>query len=260
MKRLAALFRIVLALGAIILAPWASTHAQHSQQEGPIEIENCQTIDQPGSYKLVKNLTITSTAGTCLSITASSVAIDLAGFTIIGPGPQQGSLNTQAIAAGNDTDGITVRNGSISGFRSGVVLNGFSSIVEGLHVRGPCGTLAPTCELGIAAMGIVRSNTVEIFAFHGGGTHIAATGIVSGNYVLNSDRDIGIAVGQGSTVIGNTVRGDGAPEGETGLSVNCPSNVTNNTAVNNPIGALANPGGNLVLNGSGCNNTNNVAP
>jgi hypothetical protein len=50
-----------------------------------------------------------------------------------------------------------------------------------------------------------------------------------------------MAVGQGSTVIG------------VGLVVGCPSNVTDNTAVNNP-------GGNLVLNGTGCNNTNNVAP
>jgi hypothetical protein len=59
-------------------------------------------------------------------------------------------------------------------------------------------------------------------------------------------------IGQGSTVIGNTVTKTGVAPG-TGLFVSCPSNVTNNTAVNN-LGA------NLVLNGSGCNNTNNVAP
>jgi hypothetical protein len=37
-----------------------------------------------------------------------------------------------------------------------------------------------------------------------------------------------------------------------GILVECPSNVTNNTAVGN--------GTNLQLNGQGCNNTNNVAP
>ena len=37
-----------------------------------------------------------------------------------------------------------------------------------------------------------------------------------------------------------------------GISVQCPSNVTDNTAVNN--------GTNLFLQGDGCNNTNNVAP
>jgi hypothetical protein len=65
-------------------------------------------------------------------------------------------------------------------------------------------------------------------------------------------RVIGISVGQGSTVIGNTATNnlDLGP----GISVDCPSNVTDNTAVNNG------PNGNLVLNGNGCNNTNNVAP
>jgi hypothetical protein len=52
----------------------------------------------------------------------------------------------------------------------------------------------------------------------------------------------------GSTlVVGNTVTG-----ALIGLSVSCPSNVTDNTAVTNAT--------NLVLNGDGCNNTNNVAP
>jgi len=85
MKKPAALSPIVLALGAIILVPRASAQSQDAQ-EGPREIEKCQTIDKPGSYKLVKNLTFSGTTGTCLVITANFVAIDLAGFTISGPG------------------------------------------------------------------------------------------------------------------------------------------------------------------------------
>jgi len=38
-----------------------------------------------------------------------------------------------------------------------------------------------------------------------------------------------------------------------GISVICPANILQNTAT-------ANPGGNLVLNGIGCNVDNNVAP
>ncbi len=72
---------------------------------------------------------------------------------------------------------------------------------------------------------------------------------VTGNYAFGN-RSTGMVVGQGSTVIGNTVTDTFE---STGLFVNCPSNVTNNTAVNNQ-------GENLVLNGNGCNNTNNVAP
>ncbi len=137
-----------------------------------------------------------------------------------------------------------MRNGSISGFGVGVDLEGVSSIVEGLRVGGPC-----PCERGIVANGIVRGNTVSIASAPGGGVGITATGIVNGNYAFGN-RSAGMVVGQGSTVIGNTVTDTDCG---IGLLVNCPSNVTNNTAVNNPSG-------NLVLNGNGCNNTNNVAP
>jgi hypothetical protein len=218
------------------LAPVAGAQSQDAR-EGPIEIEKCQTISHPGSYKLVNNLTFTGPTGTCLTIAASSVAIDLAGFTISGPG---GFPNfPTGIAAGNDTRGIAVRNGSISGFSTGVDLGGDGSMVEGLRVFGS----GCPCELGIAATGIVRGNTVVgISGLPGGGLGISATGIVTGNYVTGS-RLVGISVGQGSTVIGNT-----ALHNELfGIEVSCPSNVTDNTAEPN-----------FRLVGTGCNNTNNV--
>jgi hypothetical protein len=253
MRGPAAFLPIVLALGAIILTPRAGAQAQDAREEGPREIEKCQTIDKPGSYKLVNNLSFTGTAGsnglagTCLSITADFVAIDLAGFTIsrTGPGLPNG---TTAIAAGNDTRGIAVRNGSISGFNAGVNLGGDGSVVEGLRVFGSGGGCP--CSLGIGATGIIRGNTVVgIFSEPGGAVGISATGIVTGNYVTDT-RTTGIFIGQGSTVIGNTVT---ATFQGAGISVSCPSNVTDNTAINNG-------GSNLVLAGAGCNNTNNVAP
>ena len=69
---------------------------------------------------------------------------------------------------------------------------------------------------------------------------------MTGNIV--SSTRVGLEAGQGSTVIGNTVDGNAF----FGITVTCPSNVTNNTAVNN--------GQNLFFNGGGCNDTNNVAP
>jgi hypothetical protein len=249
MKRSAALFPNALALGAITHAPWVSAQAQDSREEGPFEIEKCRTIDKPGSYKLVNNLTFSALSGACLQVTANLVTIDLDGFTIteVSPNTGTGSNNATAIAAAQ-LFGITVRNGSILDFNIGVDLDGDGSIVEGLRVFGG----SVSVDFGIIATGVVRGNTIgAIFGFGVMGTGIAATGIVTGNYVTNS-KITGIEIGQGSTVIGNTVTNTNRNPG-VGLLVSCPSNVTNNTAVDNA-------GGNLVLDGTGCNNTNNVAP
>jgi hypothetical protein len=262
MKSSATLFPIALAFGAITLAPWASAQAQDSRQEGPIEIEKCQTISQPGSYKLVNDLTFSGTTssggtiGTCLTITASFVTIDLAGFTITGPGFGKIIINfSTAIAAQSSSSnlaGIAVRNGSISGFGNGVALSSADgSIVEGLRVFGGCPCFGP--GTGIDANGIVRGNTVVGFASAPsvGGVGISATGIVTGNFVDNN-RVAGITVGQGSTVIGNTsARTDGGIGLDIGVT--CPSNVTDNTAL-----ALGGGVGRIVLSGAGCNTTNNV--
>ena len=83
----------------------------------------------------------------------------------------------------------------------------------------------------------------------GGGTGISASGIVTGNYVT-AYRFAGFEIGQGSTVTGNTALSTGSLL-NVGISVSCPSNVTDNTAINNRSA-------NLELNGAGCNNTNNV--
>ena len=143
MRKSEVFFRIVLALGTIILSPVAAVQADE-QEEGPFKIEKCQTISQQGSYKLVNNLTFSPTTsggaigGTCLTITASFVTIDLAGFTITGPGPAFvfPPNGPTGIVAGNDRTGIAVRDGTISGFFRDVDLGSDGSIVEGLRVFG----------------------------------------------------------------------------------------------------------------------------
>ena len=247
MKRPAGLFSIVLALGALIPAPRPGAYAQDARQEGPIEIDKCQTISQPDSYKLVNNLTFKGPAGSaCLSITANFVTLDLAGFTITGI--SQSNEPPAAIEADGNTTGITVRNGSISGnFIRGVGLGGDGSIVEGIHVSDLQANLAE--GFGISATGIVRNNTVVGVSggTSAGGIGISATGVITGNYA-SGNRTAGIAAGPGSTVIGNTATNNAAG----GIGVSCPSNVTDNTAIGNQQ--------NLLLSGTGCNNTNNVAP
>jgi hypothetical protein len=249
MKKSAALLPI--ALAAIIFAPVAGARE-------PTQLRKCQTISQPGSYELADNLT---TNDDCLVITADFVTIDLAGFTITGPVNSlalPGKMGILAAPSSGELAGIAVRNGSISGFSVGVDLRSAErSIVEGLRVsRGFVG--------GIFASGIVKGNTVFGTLL---GIGISATGIVAGNYVSDNreggidaigtvtgniasghSQRQGITVGPGSTVISNT-----ATDNEmVGIFAECPSNVTDNTAINNPR--------NLILYGEGCNNTNNVAP
>jgi hypothetical protein len=72
----------------------------------------------------------------------------------------------------------------------------------------------------------------------------AFDGVVSGNNVTGGS---GTGITIEGTAIGNTVTGYGV-----GIAATCPSNLTDNTAVNN--------GTNLVLNGAGCHNEDNVAP
>jgi hypothetical protein len=237
-----------LLLAALLALVASGAQAQDATEKGPIEIKRCQTISASGSYKLVDNLTIKA-AATCLPITANGVTIDLAGFSISGPTASASSAGViaTAIAAGDKSSGITVRNGSITGFFDGVNLAGQGSIVEGLRVF-------TGFAVGIVANGIVKGNTVLDFSGGpGNGIGIEATGIITGNFVSGS-RIAGIEAGQGSTVIGNTATGNFGALGA-GIVVACPSNVSDNTAVNNgPAGP------NLLLNGQGCNNTNNVAP
>jgi hypothetical protein len=244
MRKPAAAFPIALALGAISLAPVAGAQVQDTRAEGPIEIEQCQTISHPGSYKLVNNLIAT---GDCLVITVSFVTVDLAGFTISGGGPPPFGSGSGIIAvppphSASFLAGLAIRNGSIStlSFNAGVDLGSAAgSIVEGLRVSGV--TLANT--IAISANGIVKGNIVEGFR----GTGVIATGTVTGNYVAGTR--IGMEVGEGSTVIGNTIL-NSIPEG---LVVSCPSNVIDNTVTSHG-------GMNLVLIGDGCHSEGNVAP
>jgi hypothetical protein len=194
-------------------------------------------------------------------ITADFVTIDLGGFSMTCSPFGTGAAAPGVLAQGQ-LQGIAVRNGSISGCTPSVDLGSADgSIVEGLRVSGCC-----VRGSGIIAKGLVKGNTATGFRF----TSIDATGTVTGNYVSNYD-EIGIEVGPGSTVIDNNVSGNGfigfqvaagstvigntatsVGTGGFGILVTCPSNVIDNTSTGHSP--------NLILNGEGCNNSNNVAP
>jgi hypothetical protein len=238
---------VAVVLAATILLSAARVRAQ-SAPRGPIEIGRCQTIGEPGSYKLVNNL---QAHGDCLVIRAEPVTIDLGGFALTGDGTGTG-IKSVTVQTGIPRVRTVVSNGDISNF--GLAIN-LSGIVEGLRViSNGKGIFDP--------VGTVTGNTVQ---FNRSGGIDVADGLVSGNLVIGNGTGIIVAeaavithnevsgnqtgvnlTGTGNTVIGNVVDGNSG----VGMRVGCPSNLSQNTVVGN--------GTNLVLKGTGCRNVDNV--
>jgi len=228
------------------------------------------TISQSGSYRLASNLTLTASDATAIEITAPNVTIDLNGFSIIGPGVC--NINAQGIAicpppgqgvgvqGGTDqivgTRSVTVRNGSVRGFSlNGIQLTGNGSSVErvaadgnfkaGFDVNGSVTNSSATGNGfdGIRALVVrdstsVRNRRFGILIRSAGG---AATGNISS---FNGVEGISAA---NSRVIDNTVFSNL----DTGILATCPSNVADNTVVDNGSNSIE-------LVGSGCVVVNNA--
>jgi hypothetical protein len=126
-------------------------------------------ITQPGSYKLSGNLVVSAVSTDGIDILTSNVTIDLNGFTISGPvtcAGADGGISCGA-STGKGIDGgiiqnITVRNGSVVGFGTGISLSGDAAavganyLVEEIHASGN------QREGIVVARGVVRRNTASL--------------------------------------------------------------------------------------------------
>ncbi|MEA3189205.1 MAG: hypothetical protein QOD99_3035 [Chthoniobacter sp.] len=114
------------------------------------------TIKTPGTYRLHKSLSYPATSGNAITVNASNVTIDLGGFSVIGT-MDNPDLATRGITA-EGREFVTIRNGTIRGFRDGVVLDGGRNhLVENTAVDSCITT-------GIVVSGsdsIVRDNRVS---------------------------------------------------------------------------------------------------
>jgi len=205
----------------------------------PKAIKKCGTIDESGSYIVVKNLTA---SGDCLVIAADFVTIDLDGFTIAGPGTGSG-----VVGDGNTRTAITIRNGMIRNFEFGIRFNfdGISLLVEGV-------TLVDNSSLGAGGndQTVLRNNIVT---GSGLGLIAGARSVVTGNTVRgNTD---GMQVGSGSTIIGNTA----GVNTRDGFQIGNGSTVVNNAAHGNTrYGFLVECASNLIANVSTLSGTDNL--
>jgi len=225
-----------------------AAEAQVLLQQGPITINRCRTIDQPGSYELANNLTV---AGNCLVITAQGVTIDLNGFKIVGNGTGTAILGPQK-AAGIPQARTVVRNGDISNFAQATNLSG---TVERLRVISNAsgivvgvGTVQDNIVQSNAATGIQLADGIasgNLLIANGTGILVQEAGILTNNQAAGNKIGIDVS-GTGSALIGNISDGNS----QIGIRVACPSNLSNNTAIGNPA--------NLVLTGTGCRDGGNL--
>ena len=102
------------------------------------DVNGCTTIEQPGLYVLMRTFTAppqnfspaVENQVACIVIAADFVTLDMAGNTIIGPGTCSKCVG---VATDRDRRGVTVRDGSVTGFKNGVQLIGPGPTIE--HVR-----------------------------------------------------------------------------------------------------------------------------
>ncbi len=224
--------------------------------QGPSKIGSCQTITQPGSYVVTKNLVA---AGDCVVLKANYVSLDLGGFVITGDGTGSGITSPQAVK------GLVIHDGTIINFGSGIRFCEGPSTVDsaenvtvlrmqiygnvglGVRICGKGAIVKDTNASGNGEFGIlidgersVISGNVANGNSHYGiflGPALGGSSVI-GNTADNNNAD-GFVVGPGTTFMNNTAR----ENGHAGLQVTCPSNVLGNTLTGNglfniqPVGA-----------------------
>lgn len=234
---------------------------------GPKKITECRTIHKPGSYVVTRNLTA-DTNESCLIIEANNVTLDLGGFTLMGAFD---FIGDELIESGGVTDNglefqhIVVRNGTSTGFLYGIDLAASSTVV--VEDIGAIQNAGEGIRVGSGST--VRGNTIQ---YNDYGITTGSGCAVIDNIIYSNGDQYGIVAGPGNTISGNTASNNGFPyygatifadQGSTvtgntvtengrGIHVRCPSVVIGNTAVLNKA--------NLVLEGDGCVDVNNVAP
>ncbi len=217
-------------------------------------------INSSGSYRLTGNLTVPASKDG-IDVNVSQVTIDLNGFSITGPGSS--SSIPLGINATNQFT-VTVANGSVDGFGTGV-MTGVFGIVRNLHADGNGSginvgqaSLVEGCTANNAINGILAGNNSRIHGCTINNAPSAGVDAIScgsacaiSENTVNGFETNGITATAGCVISGNTV-------GSNGVGINCTSGclISGNTIGGNTTqGIFANDattgyGGN-VLNGNG---------
>ncbi len=190
------------------------------------------TITQPGSYIVVKDLTTPQNVNG-ITIKADNVTLDLNGHTLTGAGATSG-LNGNGIVTWSNNH-IAVFNGIICSFKSdGISLFGNDCRVNQItaHDNGEWGIFLN--ENGLVYDNMLFQNNMNFQnQDNGGGITIGPTGVVRNNSVRNNG-GIGIFVGEGTSIINNSISGN-----TTGIKCYAQAGfIKDNTVANNSINGI----------------------
>ena len=159
-------FTFTLALLAVGLA--APAHAETLNCTAVTSLP--ATISTQGIHCLMGNLATAQTSGDAITITANNVTLDLNGFKL---GGQAAGSATGATGILSTANNVTVKNGIVRGFRTGIFLQGRGAVVEDLLVDQ--NTLTGILVTGQGA--IVRRNQVVDTGGSTFSTNVFAVGI-----------------------------------------------------------------------------------
>jgi hypothetical protein len=276
---------LLLGIGAILPAAYADGTISACGAGGVIP------STASGTWTVTKNLTAT---GTCIKINANGVAIDLHGHKITGPGNGTGAGITDSggTCPASCQQNIIIANGTIKGFGYGILLDGTeyatisnmnvtentqggisveshavitdsranNNLDGGMFLGNGYDTVRNSQANNNGGIGMLFSggfyNTVTDSQANNNGRF--GMNFTGGNDTIsnsqannNKGQNDGIFIdGSGNSVTGTTANGNGSA----GIVLSCPSDLFDNTA-------SGNPGGNIMLSGTGCARLdNNPAP
>ena len=197
----------------------------------PPFVMNCQTISQPGSYVLTRNL---ASNGDCIVIASDFVTLDLAGFTISGNGTGS-AVREQAGVAFPGLHGVVIRNGNVTKFADGISF--FSSV--GVTVDGVNASFNTNNGVVLGQRAVVRASRFDENGGNGVSVDIGSS--LTGNTAGHNVRT-GIVAAEGAIVVNNEARNNQMD----GISMDCPGAAVANTSGNNAGNNLTQINGSCV--------------
>ena len=204
-------------------------------------------INNSGSYRLSGNLVVSAGADG-IDINASNVTLDLNGFAISGPGSCTGSGATISCqnesgvgisCGGNAPTQVTIRNGTVTGFRAGVGILAFDEPADALieEIRAHDNNTGIDFEGIVGGSAVLRRNVASRNSIYGILCYGQNGGCVVTDNAANFNGSIGISTFF-STVTENVANSNAL----FGLNMNSSGLFGSNTLELNGTGPVFSPG------------------